>query len=178
MRIRTQCLLLIVPLFLTLSVSFSVLINYWADGETLRELREEAKTLVLTVAEFISEEDFAKLASGKMGQDAQKNFFKPFHKVMKLNMARRLFAFAPGGRNNIFDLGPQASNSSDHALPADLFKILQQKKVVAYNLKNHGEWGNVMQAFAPITGTQGIPVGILGMHMDTSSFYEKKKEAE
>jgi HAMP domain-containing protein len=171
MRILTQNLLAIVPVFIFLALGMSGLIFYLEDKEIRWGLREEAAALATTIAEMVDDNGFAHLA--EMEDKEREALLAPFTKVLKWKNVSRIFAFAPHQRKCLFDLG-------DHATfhPPAFPGPAGPDALARVQLVEHNKWGDFMQALAPVTDSENHLLGYIGVHTNAKILQEQVERSK
>src|SRR5262249_27700657 len=89
MRIRTQILLAILPLFVVLGLVSSALIVHAERRELRWGCREEAASLAVATAEFLDGDRYRDLAAQGSVSPAGAEWRLPFQRILARNQAKR-----------------------------------------------------------------------------------------
>ena len=109
MKIATQNLILIAPIFLVLAVITAVVLFVSERREVRWGLDSEAQGVALTIAEFTRASTLAALP-GETPKDREARLRPPIDRVLKFGHARRveLFVMEAGQPRRILDIGERA----------------------------------------------------------------------
>jgi HAMP domain-containing protein len=198
MKIRTQNLLTIVPLFLFLATVSCILLYNAERRELLWGLQEEASSLVTAAAEFIDANEFQNFVTQGTRSPYYAQLRVPLDRILKYDQAKRIFALTPDGSKVAFDLhapyNATATEASDELgnniaefrdkepapLPNPLTAYPQLEKTLQKGTDFVSQIESAAQkplpkpahltAFAPIRDRSGRVAGILGVETDATSF--------
>lgn len=194
MKIRTQNLLTIVPLFLGLALIGSLLMYTVGLNEIRWGLHEEASTLAIAAAEFLDGDAYQGLVRRGTADPYYARIQDPLRRLLKRNQARRVTAYSPDGEKVVFHLSadtisadtsgasdadseasPSATLSAGVAGEAGLMEAMTRDRFLVGAMR-YGE-GNqaALTAYAPINDSAGKLAGIVGVETD-ADIYRKSKQ--
>lgn len=179
MRMKTQNLLGIVPLFLGLALGIAALTFYLYEREIRWALAEEANGLSLTIGSFISGEQFLRMANGAAEKTAREDIagedlFMRLDRILAVGRAKRIFGFTLGDHKLVFDVGPQKGTGEEAPFPRGLADRIEGESFAATDIRRlplSGE--HIVQSFSPIRDARRQVVGILGVHVDAGIFAQQ-----
>lgn len=170
MRIRTQSVIGIVPLFLGLGVVIATLVFYLERKETLWGLREEGAGLAVTLAAFTQEEGPSHLAELSALGEGNEQVGGPLGKAMRWRRAMRIVAFQPADGRVVFDLASTAStNGAAVWTPSDVAELEKGDAAVFSRVERHPKYGLVMKSFSPVRDTQGAIQAVICVITDAGA---------
>lgn len=175
MRIRTQALLAILPLFVGLAAVIGVLSFSAARQEMIWGLEEEAKALSSTIAEFV---DADAMGAATSPDDHLASLELPFRRILAFEQAKHIVVLDPGGEAIWSPPAPDAALSflpplallraEAEAASADAGAGVDAAAAWAsepYTLENNTR---VMMGFAPILTSAGTSVGSVAVVVDAA----------
>ena len=110
MKIATQNLILIAPIFLVLAVITTLVLFVSERREVKWGLDSEAQGVALAVAEFTRAATLTEAGAGETAKDREARLRPPIDRVLKFGHARRveLFVMEAGQPRRVLDLGERA----------------------------------------------------------------------
>jgi HAMP domain-containing protein len=157
MKIATQNLLLIVPIFLLLAVITSLLVFFSEQREVRWGLESEAEGLALTIAEFTDAASLAAVASGDNASAARLR--EPLARVLAFGQARRIDISAISGSHVRPLLGAGEDHGVRPAFDAEALGRLLQGQVVVTDVAG----SHALVAHAPVRDAAGTPAGVVSV---------------
>jgi HAMP domain-containing protein len=115
MRIHTQNLLAIVPLFLFLAGVSCALLYVSERGEYLWGMREEAASLAVATAEFMEGDAYRALVAGDTRSPYLTELRVPLGRILKRGQAKRILALTPDGSRAVAVFTPPATEENPDA---------------------------------------------------------------
>lgn len=182
MKIRTQNLLVIVPLFLGLALLSGWLAYTVQRREILWGMHEEATSLAIAVAEFV-DGDLYRDMLGPNGNPAYVGTLAhPFRLILQHEQAHAIFALTPDGRRLVFSVDSGFVERIDgdtsrfvvqnKAFPYDsgMVELMRRDSFYVTDVRDLPGKGPTMTAYAPILDSTGTLAGILGIDIDGTDF--------
>jgi HAMP domain-containing protein len=155
MKIRTQNLLAIVPLFLFLAVASSLLISFAERRELLWGLREEASSLAVASAEFIDGQGYATLVSAGTRAPYFAGLSVSLERILHRGQARRIFGLSADGGRTLFTLDA-GENGAEAPASATVTRGIPPMHGLGYE---------------PVLDAKKQPIASRPVAMDTARFF-------
>ncbi|MBA4387312.1 MAG: hypothetical protein C0404_04980 [Verrucomicrobia bacterium] len=150
MRIRTQSLMGIVPLFLGLGAVIAALVFYLERREMLWGLKEEGAGLAVTIAAFAQENGLTRMAELSATKEGNEQVGGPLGKVMRWRRAMRILAFRSDDGRVIFDIASTASVAGAVLWTQADLAALKGDAAVFSRVERDPKHGLIMKSFAPV----------------------------
>ena len=175
MRIRTQNLLAIVPLFLALAIAAGAMAYTTARSEMVWGLREEAASLSIAIAEFVGGEELSAAAAAGDPAARLESLSLPFERILNHGQAKHVFALSTEGEP-IWSTALDDPSRAAFVPPADqlapsaeaLAQLAAGDSAVVGEITTLASGESVLVSFAPITRADGAVAGILGVAIDAA----------
>ncbi len=170
MRIRTQALLAILPLFLVMAGVIGLLSYSAARQEMIWGLEEEAKALSVTIAEFV---DGDSLRAAGSPRERFERLELPFQRLLGYGQAKQIVALDAFG--DPIWAAPAEAGGALHFPTADALSAepdrprrLATAEAVASEPLAVGDGAQVMVGYAPILSSDGAAAGTIGVVIDAA----------
>ena len=167
MKIQTQNILAIIPIFLLLGIISSGLLFIAERQEILWGLKEEASSLAVSISEFLNGEKFEKKSSNKF------LFQSNLKEIIDANQAKRikLYSYDFGKIKPYFVIGDE---TFDHELPSPIaIKSLIKNELLISNIIHISVDISIICAYAPIYLNEKNVSGILEVIIDASEMRQR-----
>lgn len=168
MKIRTRTLLGIVPLFAGLGLVIGSLVFYLERRETAWGLTEEGRSLAVTLAAFLQEEDLPALARLAAEKPDGGEGSGPLGKVLRWRRAVRMMVFQRPEGTVLLDLGARDRGAVEPWTAADL-RALERGEVTARRVERDNQGGRVLVTLAPIRDRSGRMTAVVCVQTDANA---------
>jgi hypothetical protein len=160
MRITTQNLLAIIPVFIVLALGISGLLCYLEHQETLWGLKEQTGALAVTIAEMVEPEVIERFDEGNSSTEGTRVITR-LTGVLFWETSDRIFCCDAARHRCLFDINPRGLVPE----AAGLCSVASDTGTV---LQKIAGWGNVVTALQPIMagGKKDTCVGYIGVQSD------------
>jgi len=182
MKIRTQNLLVIVPLFLGLALLTGWLAYTVQRREILWGMREESSSLAIAIAEFVDGDSYRAMIGPGGAADYLRSLEHPFRQILQHEQADVIFALTPDGRRLVFSVDSgfveriEGDTSRfvlrDTAYPYDsgMVGAMRDDSFYVTEVREVAGGKSMMTAYAPIIDSRGALAGILGVDIDATDY--------
>lgn len=166
MRIRTQILLAILPLFLFLGLVSSALMVHAERRELRWGIREEAASVAAATAEFLDGDRYRDLAARGAAGLVPSDWRLAFERILARNQAKRISGMSADGRRVLFSVPASGAPSSGAggsagADPPGFRAAVAAGRCFVAELPPAPGRPAVLAGFAPIRDPKGKRVGVL-----------------
>jgi HAMP domain-containing protein len=158
-KIATQNLLLIVPIFLLLAIITSVLVFFSEQREVRWGIESEAEGLALTIAEFTDLPSLASSMPGDGAADDSAKVPKPLERVLAFGQARRIDIAAFQGTRLQPVVGAGEGSAVTPVIDDETRGRLAQGQIVTQDVAR-AEW---LVAHAPVRDAAGALRGVVSV---------------
>lgn len=164
MSVRTQSLLVIVPVFLVLGLAVAVLACFFELRETTWALHEEASSYAASVAVLADAAELRKLLQGADIDSARSDLVRTATRAATLGRVRRLSVGDPGGNHLVVDVG-RAAGETLEPMPSE--PVEMNGALVTTGATSRGE--RIALAMAQIVDQGEEWVGTVRAEVDASA---------
>ena len=180
MKIRTQNLLTIVPIFLGMALISGVLTYTTQRQEIMWSLREEISAVATATAEFLDRDIVRELQKGPENKDLKKNITTPLKRVQYWSKKQHFFLLTPDCQEIFFifgfeDEGTISRPSEFSKLKNELAKKNKETDVIITDVEKNEQDKATMTAYVPIYDG-GKLLSVLGVETDAQFFFDRTKE--
>ncbi len=173
MKIRTQNLLTIVPIFIVLAAITGALSFTSQKQELLWGMRECVSSIATTTAEFIDGDAYPDWRSKGIRTRPGLEFTVAVNRIMKWKQADRLYGLTAEGSTVTFTTADTTVplwhlpyvKEMQNAISADTVKEIYISDIIRTDSARH-----VMAAFAPIKNSKNEITGILAAEIDAAGY--------
>jgi HAMP domain-containing protein len=172
MKISTQNLILITPIFLLLALITGLLLFVSERREVRWGLDSEAAGIALTIGEFTDPAALTKLGDGLAGPDGLAAIRQPLERILEFGQARRIeLLVLTGGRPRaVLDLGERAGTPG--AISDDVLQQALADRVVTRAVPGSAP---LLAAYAPIRERTGKVVGLVAVETSLASEVDHRR---
>jgi HAMP domain-containing protein len=172
-KIRTQNLIAILPLFLGMAAVAGGMTYFTAHNEMLWGLQEEASSLSVAMAEFVGGDSPPATASTPVTVRRFEALSSSFQRVLDRGQAKYIFALDPSGQA-IWSVGGKDADQQAFVPPADLIAPTAEQRAelakgtdaITSEVTKLPGGVTAMIAFSPIRARDGAAAGYLGVVID------------
>lgn len=173
MKIRTQNLLTIVPIFIVLAAITGALSYTTQKQELLWGMRECVSSIATTTAEFIDGDAYPEWRDKGIRTRPGLEFDVAVNRIMKWNQADRLYGLTADGRMLTFTTGDTAAllwhipvfKEIQKTITGDTLNEIYISGIIRADSVRH-----VMAAFAPVKNNSGEITGYLAAEIDAAGY--------
>lgn len=177
MKIRTQNLLAIVPIFLGMALISGVLTYITQRQEIMWGMREEISAMATATAEFLDREIIRELQENPGNEELRERLETTLRRVERWNKKQRFFLLTPDYQEVFFSFGREDENKN---IPQQAHKFSKLKgeetDVVLTGVERDNQNRATMTAYIPIYDQDRRLLSVLGIEIDAQSFFDRTGE--
>lgn len=171
MKIRTQNLIAIPPLFVILAVATGGLAYWTAQVEIHWGIREESTSLAITTAELLSSTPIQDAFAGN--EAALTEARAPLERILEFGQALRITVFSPDGTRPLLDVSASRAEGLEEegpvvSLPPDpaFSEAMEADSVYAGDVVSSEDGEAYIVSYAPVRNSSGEIAAILAVASD------------
>ena len=177
MKIHTQNLITIVPIFLGMALINGILAYITQRQEIMWGIREEICAMATATAEFLDHDIIRKLQEKPNDEQLRKRLETPLKRVQSWDKKQRFFLLTPDYRESFFSFGRKDEKKNIPQLAYKFSKIKDEETdVVLAGIEKNDQNGATMTAYIPIYDKDRRLLSVLGVETDVQSFFDRIKE--
>ncbi len=166
MRIATQNVLLVAPIFLLLALTTSLLLFFVERREVEWGLDSGAQGLALAIAEFTSADAVTKAASPTAVPADIAAVRDPIDRILKFGQATRVEVFdaTSGTPLRVLDVGERSGTPP--SVPSETLRLVLEGRTVSHTVPGAND---LLSAYAAVRGSDGRPRAIVSVETSLAS---------
>jgi HAMP domain-containing protein len=168
MRIRTQIVVAVVPLFFGMTLVTGALTYSLQVKELAGGLREESSSIALAAAQLADVETVQRLAAG--AAPAENPVRGQFRAILRWGRARRLTLLAGDGRRVLLDAAEAGAAGPPLSVPPPAAAALAREPFAVGSPRREPGGGTFLSAYAPVRDAAGTLLGIVAVETRVDSF--------
>jgi HAMP domain-containing protein len=177
MKIRSQIVAAIVPLFVGLSLVTGGVMYYLQTKELAWGFHEEASSIAVVTARFLDSKTIQQASSdGPTAQPANEAVPALFKKIMAAGRARRLAIFSVKDQRQLYDVATSNSVSRNLQVPSYIISQLANQSFVIGSIEKGKGNSEYLTTYASIRNSNGEMTGILAVETTADTVQLRRGE--
>lgn len=177
MRIGTQNLLLIVPLFLGVAVALGLLLYFSEPHELLWGQEQQASSYAIAIAEFASERE-TNLHPSVYSPSTDDGLRRALDRILSSHRVKAVFQLSPNCKTIAWSYPAGAVKTVPFATPGNLATLMSHDGVWTSDVLPTKPRGAVVQAYSSMQTPTGTPLGAIGVITDASSYLRETRQTQ
>ncbi|MBF0452183.1 MAG: hypothetical protein HQK75_15885 [Candidatus Magnetomorum sp.] len=172
MKIRTLCLMGIIPVFLLLGLSISIFVCYFEYRETMWGLHESASSMVVTTSEFFFGTPFEHLYSKQTNKKQREELLKPLYTAVRYKNFQWIFAYSFYDESLVYSITQEEGQVFPEQDFAGIARQLKDQDVIFSSVQTTTDNQKFIRAYRTVYDTKYQPSGIVGVQLDANILRE------
>ena len=177
MKIRTQNLSAIVPIFLVMGLISGTLTYITQRQEIMWGMREEISAMAITMAEFLDHEVIRGLQEEPENEELTRSLEATLKRVERWNKKQRFFLLTSDYQEVLFSFGGKNENSNISQQAQKFSKLKDgNADIILTGVERDNQNRAIMTAYVPIYDQARTLLSVLVVEIDAQYFLDRKKE--
>jgi HAMP domain-containing protein len=175
MKIRTQNLSAIVPIFLVMCLISGALTYITQRQEIMWGMREEISAMAIAMAQFLDREVVREIQEETGNEELRERLETTLKRVEHWNKKQRFFLLTPDYREVFFSFGGKDENRN---ISQQVFSKLKDEKtdIILTGVERNNQNRAIITAYVPIYDQARTLLSVLGVEIDAQYFLDRTKE--
>jgi len=176
MRIRSQIVTAIVPLFVGLSLVTGGIMYYLQTKELEWGFHEEASSIAVVTARFLDDKNLQQASDSSTVKPVNEIISALFKKIMRAGRARRFVVFSSQDQRLLYDVATSNSVSQNMQIPPYVMTKLSNQPFVIGSIKKGKGNSEYLTTYASIRNLKGEMTGILAVETTADTVQLRRGE--